>query len=58
MIESKLGDIVNIFSEITNLESTLGELYAECARKYPEETGFWDLLSREEFKHAADIPTV
>jgi hypothetical protein len=55
MGESQLENIVNILSAIGKLESTLGELYAECARKYPEEIGFWEGLSQEEIKHAEDI---
>ena len=55
MAESQLENIVNIFSAISKLESTLGELYAECARKYPEEIDFWGRLSHEEIKHAEDV---
>lgn len=55
MGESQLQNIVNIFSAISKLESTIGELYAECARKYPEEIDFWGELSHEEINHAEDV---
>jgi hypothetical protein len=55
MGESQLEKIANILSKMSELESAIGQLYAECAKKYPEEMDFWSLLSNEEFKHGEDI---
>ena len=46
---------VQIVDLLMKYEKTISKLYAECAKRFPEHSSFWNKLSSEEDRHASTI---
>ena len=51
-------DMLDALKALIRLELTIGELYAACARQWPEDEPFWLDVSRQEAEHARAVERI